>query len=292
MGWFLLIMVNWLFAFLGIVGIAKHDNAAGIGQYPGGELTLVVYFGAIWIAIFMQHQIAFTTMVAASTYYFSSSKQANGQANVSLAIKWCWTKHFGSLAYGSLIIAIISTIYKEKKEGERRFSIMDCVFCCIKELLESLNKRAYSYMAVTGQSYCKSCYGGLMMYFKHFIEFSMSIVISAMVINTGKFMILLINGLIGLGIGAAWVSLASTGWIGFGAGVALGAVSANICLGQFDEAINATLQSMAFDEEVNGDICFGPVTFHEKLEEMERDLQAEEAAKGGNEGQVAPAEPA
>lgn len=135
-------------------------------------------------------------------------------------------------------------------------------------------------MAVTGQPFCKSVYGGMMMYFKHFIEFQMSLFIANLVINVAILVISFFNA----AFGALWYVVCGgtdAAWIGALIGWGFGGVCGKICLGQFDEAINGTLQSMAFDEEVNGEICFGPKSFQEKLEEMEKELAAEEAAKNG-----------
>lgn len=48
------------------------------------------------------------------------------------------------------------------------------------------------------------------------------------------------------------------------------------CLSQFDEAIIATLQCMAVDEEINnGFVKFGSPSFHEKLKSLDMAYESE-----------------
>lgn len=49
-------------------------------------------------------------MVSASTYYFNSSAEKEGEADVSLGIHFACVKNVGSLAMGSFIIALIEFI--------------------------------------------------------------------------------------------------------------------------------------------------------------------------------------
>jgi hypothetical protein len=46
-------------------------------------------------------------MVAASTYYFDSNKDKEGDAEVMTGINMAYFNHFGSLAIGSFIIALV-----------------------------------------------------------------------------------------------------------------------------------------------------------------------------------------
>jgi len=49
-------------------------------------------------------------MVAASTYYFDSSADREGNAEVMTGVKFAYFNHFGSLAVGSFIIAVVQFI--------------------------------------------------------------------------------------------------------------------------------------------------------------------------------------
>lgn len=77
-------------------------------------------------------------MVSASTYYFTSNSEAEGQAEVGLGFKWAMVNHVGSLGFGSLLIAIIVTIRiivyhickkAEMASGDNRF--VKCITCMV-----------------------------------------------------------------------------------------------------------------------------------------------------------------
>jgi choline transporter-like protein 2/4/5 len=125
-------------------------------------------FGLFWILEFMQAKTYFITMVSASTYYFDSNKEREGDANVSLGFKYAYMNHAGSLAFGSFIVALVQFIrvvfmtlaeQAERASGENPAVklVVCCANCCLKcieKICDYINKSAYAYMAVSGQGFC------------------------------------------------------------------------------------------------------------------------------------------
>lgn len=70
-------------------------------------MALFMFFGILWILAFVDYCSKFVVIVSASTYYFNSDSTHEGDANVSLGFKYAYINHAGSIAFGSLIIAII-----------------------------------------------------------------------------------------------------------------------------------------------------------------------------------------
>jgi hypothetical protein len=68
---------------------------------------MFMIFGILWICAFLQAKSSFIVMVAATTYYFDSNKERDGEANVKLGFKFAYLYHIGSIAFGSFIIAIV-----------------------------------------------------------------------------------------------------------------------------------------------------------------------------------------
>jgi choline transporter-like protein 2/4/5 len=73
-------------------------------------LFLFMLFGIFWICAFIRAKTSFIVMVSASTYYFDSHKERDGEADVGLGFQLAYMKHAGSLALGSFIIALIQFI--------------------------------------------------------------------------------------------------------------------------------------------------------------------------------------
>ena len=61
----------------------------------------------MWVLNFIVAKTNFITMVAASTYYFDSNLMEEGDAEVMTGINMAYLNHFGSLAIGSFIIALV-----------------------------------------------------------------------------------------------------------------------------------------------------------------------------------------
>lgn len=68
-------------------------------------------FGLLWICSFIKAKTNFICMYAASTYYFDSTSDKEGRSSVWKGIRNTYVFHAGSLAFGSLIIAILQLVY-------------------------------------------------------------------------------------------------------------------------------------------------------------------------------------
>lgn len=77
-------------------------------------------FGIVWICAWLDYCSTFIVMVSSSTYYFNSNSKVEGNAEVGRGVYWAFFSHPGSIAIGSLIIAVIrflriSVVYFAKK---------------------------------------------------------------------------------------------------------------------------------------------------------------------------------
>lgn len=115
--------------------------------------------------------VAFGEMVSAlsiSCWYFTRDKKTEGNATVIWSFKTAMFKHLGTVAYGSLVIAIIKTIRavvayfqkKAKKSGNKILQYMlcliQCCMWCLEKCMKFLNKNAYIQTAIHGYSFCKA----------------------------------------------------------------------------------------------------------------------------------------
>ena len=116
--------------------------------------------------------IAFGELVSAlsiSCWYFTRDKSTEGNATVVWSFWTALFKHFGTVAYGSLVIAIIKTIRaviaylqkKAKKSGNQLLQyilcMIQCCMWCLEKCMKFLNKNAYIQTAIYGYSFCKAC---------------------------------------------------------------------------------------------------------------------------------------
>ena len=116
--------------------------------------------------------VAFGELVSAlsiSCWYFTRDKKSEGNLTVFWSFKTAMFKHLGTVAYGSLVIAIIKTIRavlaylqkKARKSGNKILQyilcILQCCMWCVEKCMRFLNKNAYIQTAIFGYSFCKAC---------------------------------------------------------------------------------------------------------------------------------------
>jgi len=80
--------------------------------------TLIVYymlFGILWIMAFILAANEFAIICAAATWYYSNKDEEDsdgiaGDSDVLEGLSWTYRYHLGSLAFGSLMVAIVWAI--------------------------------------------------------------------------------------------------------------------------------------------------------------------------------------
>jgi len=206
-------------------------------------------------------------MVAASSFYFSSNKNGEGSGSVMTGVKFAYFKHAGSLAFGSLVQTIVWVI-KQIVEGAATHAQREsggnavvtalaccarCVVGCLENIVDYINKGAYAYIAVTGDSYCRSAWNGFLLNLRHTMQFYYANGLAAMFILMGKLMITCLN------VATCFLIMRYGTNKGDNNGLAaplsvvgiLSFLTATIFLGQFDEATNATIHCLAVDLDLH-----------------------------------------
>ena len=64
-------------------------------------------FGLFWVVAFFLSVLQFIVAATAAQWYFTSNSDQAGSGSVCRSFYWVFRYHFGSLAFGSLIIAIV-----------------------------------------------------------------------------------------------------------------------------------------------------------------------------------------
>lgn len=69
--------------------------------------AMILLFAFLWLNNYCKYQGVMTCMCSVATYYFNSSADGEGSAEVAQAFYWSNVTHAGSVALGSLLMAII-----------------------------------------------------------------------------------------------------------------------------------------------------------------------------------------
>jgi hypothetical protein len=288
-----LIWIGSMMAVLSMGHIEINENVIqGKNLIMSQELkymVLYMFFGILWVTAFFEYCSTFVVMVSASTYYFNSDMHGEGVAEVDLGFAYCF-KHFGSLAIGSFIIALIRFIrivflymakQTEKQSGDNPaikmiVKVGSCILACIEKICDYINESAYAYQAVSGDSFCSSAWSGFLLQVKHMAAFAFANLIAKVFIFLGKLgvtagnmvscyyiMKLVFKDFEGnpekgdQPISSPLAPIAFVGAISF--------LTASIFLGLLDTAVLSLMTCRAMDVDRNGEPCkYGPPTFHDK----------------------------
>jgi len=307
----MIVVVFWLFAMLSAASMGEitaetssMDPLQKDFELSKSEekmfviMSLVLFFGLLWMYNLFKAKTSFIVMTAASTYYFDSNKDKEGSANVSLGFKNAYYYHMGSLALGSFIIALIQFIRivvvsmakqaansaGNNAAAQAAIKCAECILKCIEKICDYINKTAYAYMAISGDSFCTSAWNGFLLNVKHALKFSWANFLAGVFIALGKISIIVINcGSLylimkyitkdieeGVDLKAPMIVVAFATFM-----------TASLFLGLFDEAVIALLHCLCVDTDLNGSPMYGPPTFHDSLGKFGEDEDTDDFKKDG-----------
>mmetsp|Transcript_11515 Transcript_11515/g.16003 ORF Transcript_11515/g.16003 Transcript_11515/m.16003 type:complete len:502 (+) Transcript_11515:134-1639(+) len=177
----------WIAVFIYLYSITDSDSSdsasSSVSSSSGDTMedfdhsirNLMWYqvFAYFWVYAFLSAVFQVTVAGAVATWYFS--RNVNGPAQTGSpswkSFRRALTYHFGSLAFGSLILAtaqFINWILEQAKKKNSENKLIKCIICCLQccvrcciNMISFLNKFAYIYIAIEGDSFChaaKECY--------------------------------------------------------------------------------------------------------------------------------------
>ncbi|KNC54304.1 CTL-like protein [Thecamonas trahens ATCC 50062] len=140
-------VVMWVF------GASSAANINNAGLYV---LCVFVFY---WVAQVIKNVIHVTSAGTFATWYFFAGS-AEFPANPTVgAFKRATTYSFGSVCFGSLIIAVIQTVRfvlrSARRANRNQFVVAcaDCLLGCIESLVQYFNVYAFTQVAVYGKGY-------------------------------------------------------------------------------------------------------------------------------------------
>ena len=284
----------WLYSFACVVALNPITADATLipqdrkvhWSGPLGGAALGMFFGILWIMAWWTYSAKFVIMAAATTYYFNSNAEQEGQAELLYSVKLAHIYHTGSIAAGAFIIALIEFIKfiflylakkAEKASGGNKLikavvCVAECILSCIEKICDYVNQAAFAYIAITGDGFCEGAWKGFLLNVKHMLAFTFANYIAKIFILLGKVALVVVNCFTLVFIlkdctGSAnnthslWGPVAVTGLITF--------ITASLFLGIFENAVLALMTCLAVDMDLHdGTPKYGPATFHDRIEKV------------------------
>ncbi|XP_064650340.1 choline transporter-like protein 2 isoform X2 [Lineus longissimus] len=193
-----------------------NDTASSICQFVKyGSNDYVIYlqlfnlFMLFWLANFV---VAFGQMTLAgsfASYYWAFSKPHDIPAfPLAASCFRAFRYHLGSMAFGSLLVAIVQMIravleyFDRKCRGSENplakfvLKCMKCCFWCLEKFIKFINKNAYIMIAVYGKNFCSSA--------KHSFSLIMRNIVRTVVVDKVSDFVLFVSKMVVVGlVGAA-----------------------------------------------------------------------------------------
>uniref|UniRef100_H3GNL3 Choline transporter-like protein n=1 Tax=Phytophthora ramorum TaxID=164328 RepID=H3GNL3_PHYRM len=165
-------VVVWAMALLGVANKIAEDNPSSTttantntttstrSTYKQSGESYVAYFFLLlsfYWGLQVFKNIAHTTVAGtvASFWYQSESKGATGGA-----LKRSTTTSFGSICFGSLIVAFLQALRALAESGRQDGSALacfaECILGCLQSLMEYFNRWAYVYVGIYGYKFTQA----------------------------------------------------------------------------------------------------------------------------------------
>lgn len=123
-----------------------------------------LFFATSWSMIVIRNVIHCTVSGVLATHYFLDGTAQGMPSNPTLkSAKRALTTSFGSICYGSLIVAIIQTLQEMAKSAQRNsdnnaavfiICLVRCILSCIEDIVEFINKYSFVQVALYGKPFC------------------------------------------------------------------------------------------------------------------------------------------
>jgi hypothetical protein len=142
-GW----MVFWIIAAIWMFSVGDPVKRAGfpVAEIKWDNLTryLWIYhlFGLFWISSFIIGCAQFIIAATTCIWYFAQggSSDDKSKASLRMGFRWIFKYHLGSIAFGSLIIAIMQMIKllfeyfrKQYEKTVPQNPCTKCLICCVR----------------------------------------------------------------------------------------------------------------------------------------------------------------
>jgi len=242
------------------------------------NLMFFMVFGFLWMSAFLSAVFQHVVAGAIATWYFSrdvTGPRPVGSSSFTSLFR-AFTTSLGSLAFGSLLIAIVEfmnfllqTAKRHNSQNKLVYYVASCLQCvlgCIEGIVRYVNKFAYIYVAMHGHGFCKAAKECFDLVSRNFFTTVIMDVISGFVLFMGKILFTAISVIMTIGIidhMGRQLSIVTVGLTGVISFIVLHIISHVIGVG-----INAVFICYLEDLESNkdGNVYISP-DVHEMLQE-------------------------
>lgn len=196
--------------------VGQNATSAVLSKVNANDTMRILFayhfFGFLWTSQLINAISMCTIAGAVSRYYWSRQKNRTemGRFPIMYSFKNCFRYHFGSLAFGSFIIAVVQFIravlvyIDHQTQGVQEsnvlikiaMKIVQCCLWCLEKCLKFLSKNAYIMVAMKGKSFCKSAKDSLKIILSNIGQVGTVSMVTFLLLGAGKIAIALASTII------------------------------------------------------------------------------------------------
>lgn len=153
------------------------DVFTSVNDYGESSLIRLYFFifGTLWSSALITAIGIFTVASAVCMWYYNHGANDELDSPVLRSLKMAFRYHFGSLAFGSFILALVQflqmivELFKKQAEAsgadqnkcfEYVINCLRCCLACVERIVQFINETAYIQIALRGKNFCGAAKDG------------------------------------------------------------------------------------------------------------------------------------
>jgi hypothetical protein len=229
----------------------------------------VSFFSFLWNNAFLVALGQLIIAAACGVWFFTPREEKCKKWSVRTGVWIAFRYHLGSIAFGSLIIAVVQFVrytlmYLERhaKAAKNRIAVIalkavQCCLWCFEKCLKFLNKNAYIQIALVGKGFCTSARAAFFLIFRNMVRFGAVAMLGSVINVIGTIFITVGTSISGYFILKA-LHPQITPILPMAIYVVLSYLVAKIFMNVFGLSVDTMLQCFIATEEMGGDSGFVP----------------------------------
>jgi len=208
--------VYWTITSVYLVSAGNVDTGNTVAittfSYSTNLKRVMIYqlFGLLWVNAFVLASAQFIIASSTCLWYFSQGTGQKSSHTIRTSVYRLFRYHFGSIAFGSLILALIQLAriilayfqqQAKKMQGKNSklikwaLACLQCYLACFERFIKFLNKNAYIQIALTGKNFCLAAKDGFFLVLRNPLRMGALATIGSIFILFGKVFIASITAL-------------------------------------------------------------------------------------------------
>jgi solute carrier family 44 protein 1 (choline transporter-like protein)/choline transporter-like protein 2/4/5 len=229
----------------------------------------VSFFSFLWNCEFLVALGQLIVAGACAVWFFAPRGEKGKQRAVKTGIRMAFRYHMGSLAFGSLLIAMVQFVrytlmYLEKQSAAAKnrvivlaFKVIQCCLWCFEKCLKFSNKNAYIQIALVGKNFCTSAKAAFFLIFRNMARFGAVAMLGTIINYVGILFITAGSSVLGYFILKA-LHPDVTPVLPIAVYVVTAYIVSKLYMNVFSLAVDTMLQCFIATEEMGGDTGFVP----------------------------------